>query len=252
MSTTTVATPVSRIEPISHRAAGAIAATENARLAGVVAALQPGDWSKPTDCALWDVRELVCHLVAAMEGNVSVREFVHQARAGSRAAGDRPFIDGMTEVQVRERSNLDPVELTRRLTVLAQPAARARNRPPRPLRSIPFRQEVAGRKETWKLGYLFDVVLTRDAWMHRVDLSRATATPLELTADHDGVIVADVVAEWARRHGRPFTLHLDGPAGATFVAGSGGEGLHLDAVEFCRIISGRATGHGLLTQEVPF
>jgi hypothetical protein len=88
--------------------------------------------------------------------------------------------------------------------------------------------------------------------MHRVDLSRATTTPLELTADHDGVIVADVVAEWARRHGRPFTLHLDGPAGATFVAGSGGEGLHLDAVEFCRIISGRATGHGLLTQEVPF
>jgi len=252
MTTSTATTPVSLIEPISHRAAGAIAATENERLAEVVAALQPDDWAKPTDCALWDVRELVCHLVAAMEGNVSVRQFVHQARAGSRAAGDRPFIDGMTEVQVQERSDLEPAELSRRLTALAQPAARARNRPPRPLRAIPFKQEVAGKKETWTLGYLLDVILTRDAWMHRVDLSRATGAPLLLTADHDGVIIADIVAEWARRHGRPFTLQLDGSAGGAYVAGSDGDELHLDAVEFCRIVSGRATGHGLLTQEVPF
>ena len=26
----------------------------------------------------------------------------------------------------------------------------------------------------------------------------------------------------------------------------------LDAIEFCRILSGRASGAGLLTQEVPF
>ena len=194
----------------------------------------------------------MCHLVAAMEANVSLREFVHQARAGSRIAGDRPFIDGMTEVQVQERSGLDPAELSRRLTALAQPAARARHRPPAPVRAVRIKQDVGGVRERWKLGYLFDVIMTRDAWMHRVDLSRATAAPLQLTADHDGVIVADVVAEWARRHGRPFTLHLDGPAGGTFVAGSGGDEIHLDAIEFCRIVSGRATGHGLLTQEVPF
>jgi hypothetical protein len=29
-------------------------------------------------------------------------------RAAKKAAGDRPDIDGMTEVQVRERSDLDP------------------------------------------------------------------------------------------------------------------------------------------------
>jgi hypothetical protein len=93
--------------------------------------------------------------------------------------------------------------------------------------------------------------------MHRVDISRATGRDLELSADHDGRLVADIVAEWARRHGRPFRLHLEGPAGGTFLQGSGtqgseGEEIAVDAVEFCRIVSGRAIGAGLLTQEVAF
>ena len=73
-----------------------------------------------------------------------------------------------------------------------------------------------------------------------------------MTPEHDGRIVADVVAEWARRHGRPFTLELEGPAGGTFQHGDGGERTTLDAVEFCRILSGRAVGTGLLSTEVPF
>jgi hypothetical protein len=56
------------------------------------------------------------------------------------------------------------------------------------------------------MGYLLDTILTRDPWMHRVDIARATGRDMVLTADHDGRIVADVVAEWARRHGQPFTL----------------------------------------------
>ena len=79
-----------------------------------------------------------------------------------------------------------------------------------------------------------------------------TNRPLVLSPDHDGRIVADVAAEWARRHGQPFSLHLGGPAGGRFTSGTGGEEITIDAVEFCRILSGRATGAGLLTQEVPF
>jgi hypothetical protein len=115
-----------------------------------------------------------------------------------------------------------------------------------------MQEEVGGMPETWKLGYLFDVILTRDPWMHRVDISRATGHPMVLTAEHDGRLVADVVAEWARRHGQPFELHLGGPAGGEYTQGEGGEVISIDAVEFCRTISGRATGTGLLNQEVPF
>jgi hypothetical protein len=75
---------------------------------------------------------------------------------------------------------------------------------------------------------------------------------MTLTADHDGVLVADVAAEWAERHGQPCTLTLTGPAGGTWTWGDGGESLGLDAVEFCRILSGRGAGDGLLTTRVPF
>jgi hypothetical protein len=109
-----------------------------------------------------------------------------------------------------------------------------------------------GTKETWAMGYLLDVILTRDTWMHRIDIARATGRPLALTSDHDGRIVADVVAEWRRRHGQPFVLHLDGLAGGDYISGTGGEEITIDAIEFCRILSGRASGAGLLTQEVPF
>jgi hypothetical protein len=47
-------------------------------------------------------------------------------------------------------------------------------------------------------------------------------------------------------------LILTGPAGGTFVAGDGGEHIELDAVELCRILSGRAEGTGLMSTEVPF
>ena len=68
----------------------------------------------------------------------------------------------------------------------------------------------------------------------------------------NGRIVADVVAEWARRHGKPFTLELTGPAGGTFTGSTGGTSLTCDAIEFCRTLSGRVPGTGLLAQQVPF
>jgi len=101
------------------------------------------------------------------------------------------------------------------------------------------------------------VILTRDPWMHRLDLARATGQDLVLTADHDGVLVADVVAEWARRHGQPYQLELTGPAGGSWTSGTGGEEIVMDAADFCRVLSGRPGSdadppRGLLATQVPF
>ena len=63
---------------------------------------------------------------------------------------------------------------------------------------------------------------------------------MALSADHDGVLAADVAAEWAQRHGQPCTLTLTGPAGGSWTWGAAGPAYELDAVEFCGIISGRA------------
>ena len=109
--------------------------------------------------------------------------------------------------------------------------------------------------ENWTLGYLIDTIYLRDLWMHRVDLSHALNRPLVLNSDHDGRIVADVVAEWARRHGKPFVLELTGPAGGTYAREDDSPvavRLSMDAVEFCRTRAGRIPAVGLLTVVVPF
>ena len=250
---TMTATPVDSIEPIRRSEAQALAATENERVLGLLASLGEEEWSKPTDCTGWDVRALAAHVLGGMESFCSVRQLVHVMRAARKEAGGGSFVDAMTAVQIRERAGLSHADLLDRLAEAGPRSARFRSRTPALFRAMPMKEELlSGETETWKMGYLLDTILTRDTWMHRVDLARATGRELVLSAEHDGRIVADAVAEWARRHGQPFTLTLTGPAGGTFTKSSGGVSITLDAVELCRIFSGRGTGGGLLDQEVPF
>jgi hypothetical protein len=140
-----------------------------------------------------------------------------------------------------------------RFAAVAPRAVRARRRTPAPMRSaVRLKQDPPFDSERWQYGFLVDVIFTRDPWIHRLDISRATNREVLLTAEHDGRLVADVVAEWARRHGKPFTLVLGGIAGGSWHAGDGGEVIELDALEFCWILSGRAPGSGLLATRVPF
>jgi uncharacterized protein (TIGR03083 family) len=229
-----------------------LAATENSRFVALVESLEPAHWTLPTDCPGWDVRAMVTHVVGAMDSQVSKREFVHQLRAGSRAAGDRAQVDGINDVQIRERATMGPGDLTVRPADVAPRAATARVRRSRVMRRVSFPQEVGGRAERWTLGFLNNVIYTRDTWMHRVDISRVIGRQVEVTAEHDGVLVRDVVQDWAGRHGQPYSLTLTGPAGGVFGSGGDGPPLELDAVEFCRVVSGRGTGPGLLAQPVPF
>lgn len=246
-------TSVDDIRPIDRAEARALATVENERVLNLLKTLSEDEWTRPTDCTDWNVRAVAGHLLGGAEGFTSPRALVHMMRAAKKAAGGGSFVDGMTAVQVRERAELTHAELLGRFADAAPRSTRFRARIPAALRAMPMKQELlSGETETWKLGYLLDIILTRDTWMHRVDIARATGRELVLTNDHDGRIVADAVAEWARRHGRPFTIELTGPAGGIFTGGSSDEAITIDAVELCRIFSGRATGDGLLDQEVPF
>lgn len=91
--------------------------------------------------------------------------------------------------------------------------------------------------------------------MHRVDAAHAVKQLVELSAEHDGRIVADIVAEWGRRHGKSFTLDLTGPAGGIYTHHQDrpeAEQISMDAVEFCRTLAGRQHATGLLATVVPF
>jgi hypothetical protein len=175
----------------------------------------------------------------------------HQMRA-YRGAKNGPMIDAMTALQIRDRTELTPDKIVARFERAAPRSVRARRRMPGLVRRMPMKVDPPFDRDGWRLGYLMDVIYNRDAWMHRIDVSRAIGRDMVLTPEHDGRLVADVVAEWARRHGKPFTLILTGPAGGTFVAADGRERIELDPVELCRTLSGRAQGAGLLSTEVPF
>ena len=250
---TMTVTEVAEIRAMSHREAMALAQVEAERLLDVMDRLDEPDWSRPTDCVGWDVKALLSHVLGAMEANARPREFIRQYRAATTATkrSGAPMIDEMTALQVRDHAALSPAEMTARMRGIASEAVRGRRRAPGLLRAVPFKPG-APIEGTWKVGYLIGTIMNRDYWMHRVDLTRTTSKELVVTPQHDGRIVADVVAEWAQAHGQPFTLNLEGSAGGIFVHGKGGAELSLDAVEFCRTLSGRGAGAGLLSHHVPF
>lgn len=249
----TNATRVDDVRLIDRSASLTLASTENQRMLELLRSLAAEDWSKPTECPGWDVRDMAGHVLGAIESFSSARTLLHMMRAAKKEAGDGSIVDGMTAVQIRERADLTRGQVLDRLADAGPRSARFRSRMPAPVRALPMKQELlSGKTETWKVGYLLDTILTRDTWMHRVDIARATGRELVVTAEHDGRIVADTASEWAHRHGQPFTLELTGPAGGSFKRATGGEAITIDGVEFCRLLSGRGTGAGLLAQEVPF
>jgi uncharacterized protein (TIGR03083 family) len=251
MTLTAAARTTPRVPHLDRPTAMRLAATEYDRFLAQLRLLGDADWSQPTSCPGWDVRAMASHALGMAEMAASLRQQVHQQRAAAREGGG---IDALTGVQVRERLHLTPAELVDRFAVVAPRAVRGRRRMPGLVRrrTLPEEQIVGGAPEKWTFGFLTDVILTRDPWMHRLDIAGAVGRDPALTADHDGVLVADVVAEWAQRHGHPYRLHLTGPAGGTWSAGDDGPELELDATEFCRLISGRGTGTGLLAEQVPF
>jgi uncharacterized protein (TIGR03083 family) len=245
------ATPVEGIVPMARSDAMSFATDEFGRWLDLLRGLTPEDWAAATECKPWDVQAMACHVLGATESHGSIREMAHQMRA-YRKAKSGPMIDAMTGLQIEDRADLSPVDIVARFERAAPRSVRARRRMPGLLRRMPMKVDPPFDDDGWRLGYLMDVIYNRDAWMHRVDASRAVGREMVLTPEHDGRLVADVVAEWGRRHGQPFTLTLTGAAGGAYVSGQGGETLELDAVEFCRILSGRAKGSGLLSTEVPF
>jgi uncharacterized protein (TIGR03083 family) len=253
--TTTVA-PRSTAEPrrsaLQRPVAMALAREEYARFLETLGLLAPADWRRATECTDWDVHAMAGHVLGMAEMAASLLEQARQMLPALRS--DLVFIDALTALQVAKHQAETPERILARYAAVGPKAAKGRRRTPRLVRgrTLPVPQLVGAEMEDWTVGFLVDVILTRDTWMHRIDVSGVIEARPRLTSEHDGVIVADVVAEWAQRHGRPCRLTLTGPAGGEWSWGSGGPELQLDALDFCRVLSGRGTAEGLLAVQVPF
>jgi uncharacterized protein (TIGR03083 family) len=239
----TTATPLAAVRPLTVDERVELAAGERRRWLPLLEQLDEAAWQAPSGCEGWTVRDLVSHLAGQAEQLHSTVASVRQQVAGKRRARGRALVDGMSEHQVATRADRSPHELLAELRHRLPAAERARAR-------LPWRSERLGIgiqapqpggswvRERWSFAYLAQV-FTRDLWMHRVDVSDALGLPLQLDPAHDGRLLEDVVADWARRHGRPFDLVLTGPAGGRWVAGADGPHLEADAVAWARGLFGR-------------
>jgi uncharacterized protein (TIGR03083 family) len=237
---------------ITRPEARVLATEEFVRFADAVASLTPDEWTMPTDCTAWDVRKMVLHVLGSGDAQASFRQFVRQLRKGlplNKQIDSHHWVDGMNEFQIRERAGLSNDEIVAQLRVIGPKAVKARFRTPPPARYLPL---PFGPPFGWvPLKYLLDVGFTRDVWCHRIDLHAAIGRPMHVTAEHDGRLVGDIVAEWAALYDQPFELVLEGPAGGKYSHGVGGERVEIDALDFVRVLSGRLPGTGILANSFP-
>lgn len=226
-----------------------IAAEELRRYTELLAGLDDEQWKAPTGCEPWTVRDIAGHVLGNHEGLRSIRARLGQLWTARRHGGN--LVDALSATQIIDRADRSNGAVVSDLLAAGPSSITARRRLPDLLRAMRASVPVHDGNERWSLAYLDDTIYARDTWMHRIDTCRALRTEPQLTPDHDGLIVADIVREWALRHGKPFRLTLLGPAGGTFGTGNG-EVLELDAVEFCRLLSGRGHGDGLLAVQVGY
>lgn len=256
---TTTLPPRTRRAPLrsalDREVAGQLAGTEYERVVETFGRLTAAQWRLPTQCPGWDVRAMAGHILGMAEMATSLRETARQQLSATlRARRDGgEVLDAQTANQVDEHADLSTAELVERIRVVGPKAVAGRRRTPGILRSRTLPSQLVGsEREWWTLGYLLDTILTRDPFMHRLDIARATGVLITPTAAHEGVIVDDVVREWAARHDCACVLELTDPAGGRWEFGTNGELITMDALDFCRVVSGRGTATGLLATPVPF
>jgi uncharacterized protein (TIGR03083 family) len=212
-----------------------------ARLMILLDSLAPEDWSKPTTCTAWDVHDMVAHQAGGYASGFSYREMLRQYTQLPKA-GQLPE-DAINALQVGERKSNTPAELIAELKRVGPKTIHNWAHGFRAIKWIAIPHPVGG---FMSVRYLMWVTHSRDTWMHRLDICRATNRPFEQTREHDGRIVELVVRDVAKKlnrrlSGRGLTLSLTGTAGGMWSIGRGAPSaeMEMDALDFNILVSGR-------------
>jgi uncharacterized protein (TIGR03083 family) len=211
-----------RIIPLSRHRAAEVADAELAAFQRVVSELNGPDWDRPTDSAGWSVRDVVAHVAGQYEELARPGTFLRRLRAAKRRYPDRVTLHGHNQVQIDELADRSPAELAAHLARFGPKGLSAIRRMPGLLRRVPstvfFPEPPLPDR---RMGYLFDVLTSRDTWMHRLELIRAMGQDWH-PYPHDADVIAQVVRDLDRGwRDAPFQLTLTGPAGGTWRIGGG-------------------------------
>jgi len=218
-------------------------------LADQLAALEPSPWAAATDCAGWTVRDMAAHLLGAQEDLLSVRQTLRRRRLGHRRYQRLSLLDAANQQQIDNHAadSIDEVISSYRANT-PKVAHRVRSFPT-VLSGIPVDKSMAPGGLPLRLGYLFNTIYLRDAWMHGIDLFRATGVPRAVITAETlvvGQILSDVATVWA--DGPCVELELTGDVSGTWRLGPAkgpANRVAADGVDFCRSLSGRIPDTGV-------
>ncbi|MEU6319955.1 maleylpyruvate isomerase family mycothiol-dependent enzyme [Streptomyces sp. NPDC047009] len=227
--------------PQTDRDQSAVIAEAEGRVAlEVLEKLGDDDWRRPTDCVEWDIRTLVSHLVAQCEDNISLRTMLRREITGRRRHRGKGPVDAHMAAQIADHTAVPGPILVAQFIRLWPRAVQARRSRPGLMRLA--KVDTGMPAAPWiSIGYLLDTIYNRDLWMHRIDLARATGQTVTV-GDHDGQIVEQVVRDLALTWRKaPIALELTGPAGGSWLIGSGEPVavVRADALAYMRALAGR-------------
>jgi uncharacterized protein (TIGR03083 family) len=203
--------------------------------------LRPSEWSLPTPCTGWSVRDVAAHVAGALEDAARVRVMLrHHVRA--KRFPDRAYIDALSAQHVEERGDRTPEQLVTEIRTLGAKAVRAGLRAPAPLRRIRL-PETGALPPGSTLGYVSSVIRPRDVWMHRLDICTATGRMPAATGSEAEVVnqvVLDLATTW---HGPPTALTLTGHGAGQWRLGdeTATDALVADATDVLVMLSGRGS-----------
>ncbi len=235
------AVPVSEIPyPTPDEAYGLLTVSFQ-RLLDLLETLAPEDWSRPTACTAWDVRQMVAHQAGGYASGTGYGELFRQYLTPPRK-GELPE-DAINRRQVGERADATPAQLIAELRRVGPVAMQKWAYGFRLIKPIAVPHPVGGRLSVRHLAW---VIHSRDTWMHRLDICRATGRSFEQTAEHDRRIAALVMRDVGiqlrdKLGGHGLLFDLSGVAGGRFRVGDGEPAatLQMDVLDFNIWASGR-------------
>lgn len=244
------------IPGLTHQEAVEIAAEELRRFQALIEGLEDDDWKQQTACALWTVKDIVAHQAAHVSSVTSVGAFMSQANPlvmHPYRKNGMNMLDAMNQAQVDLRHQYTSEQLISEIRETTQRSLQGRDHLPAFVRSLVL--PMPGFDQPKSLGYLFDVIYTRDMWMHRIDICHATGRKMLIDLNHDGRIVALAVKDLAEKskyglHGRAAVLKLTGAAGGSYRIGGNvapTATIEMDVLTFAVLTSGREKAANLLT-----
>ena len=206
----------------------------------LLASLEGTEWQRRTVCDAWDVADIAGHLIGQAEGVIKPWTFPRRFRKGKRVYPGVPPFDAHMMVQADEHRGTPPTELRAEFDRTWGKATRKILRQSALMRRMTF--NVEGIPMT--LGYVNDILLARDLWMHRDDVCQAVGRSFD-PGPYAEEVIAQVVYDvddmgfWGERPA--VVLELTGQGGGTYRLGRDepvGRAA-VDAVSYMRTLSGR-------------